>query len=104
MVINATHGLEGGPADACLHLHGELDLAAQPILSTAIDRMLKNEVRILMLDLSCLRFIDCSGLMVLIAINNLLVCRSGCVVLRSPNTSVRRLLELTGLISNFVIE
>jgi anti-anti-sigma factor len=103
MVLNACNELIS-PANACLHLHGELDLDAQPILCRAIDQMLKNEVRILTLELSFLKFIDCSGLTVLIAVNNLLIRRSGIVILRSPNTSVRRLLELTGLISSFLIE
>jgi anti-sigma B factor antagonist len=93
-----------GQTAACLGLYGELDLASAPICSDAIDQMLDSGVEKLTLDLTNLRFMDCSGLAVLIATHQFLAQTGGEMILRSPATNVRRLFELTGLTTAFIIE
>jgi anti-sigma B factor antagonist len=53
-----------------LVLTGELDLAVAPRVQEAAEELLAHRVRRLTLDLAGLTFIDCSGLRMLIALND----------------------------------
>ena len=57
----------------------------------------------LVLDLSQLGFVDSSGLRVLISAQHQLADHGGTLVLRSPSETVRRLLEITGLVDHITI-
>lgn len=75
---------------------GELDLAAIPMFrATMLDLARQGRKRVV-LDLSQLDFIDCTGLRTLLA-----VCRewapAGSLVVQDPSVEVRRLVELTAV-------
>ncbi len=77
---------------------GELDLASAPTLGAALSRVLRGEHRSVVMDLSRLTFSDCAGLRpIRRAVRQ--AAQSGTIVeLRDAVPSVRRVLELTGLV------
>lgn len=83
-------------------LSGELDPHTAPLLQREIDGVL-TEGTDLVLDLSQLGFVDSSGLRVLISAQHQLADHGGTLVLRSPSETVRRLLEITGLVDHITI-
>ena len=75
---------------------GELDLAGVEDLYTAFERALSDSPRELLLDLSQLAFIDCSGLAAILSLCE--DCKAAEVSLRIiPGPSVRRLFEIAGV-------
>ena len=77
---------------------GELDLASAPTLWAALARVLRGDDRAVVMDLSRLTFSDCAGLRpIRRAVRQ--AAQSGTMVeLRDAVPSVRRVLELTGLV------
>ena len=86
-----------------ISLAGELDPHTAPLLQQEIDGVLGNGGTDLVLDLSQLGFVDSSGLRVLIAAQHQLGDLGGTLALRAPSETVRRLLEITGLIDHVTI-
>jgi anti-sigma B factor antagonist len=75
------------------HLEGELQAS---VFTTDCER--------LVLDLEAVRFIDSAGLSVILKALKLMRARDGSLVLRKPNPTVSRLLEVTALTGQLVIE
>lgn len=89
--------VEPGPTTT-IALAGELDPATAPQLDQAIQTATEIEgLQRLVLDLAGLTFIDSSGLRVFVTARQSLTDSGGELVLRSPSTTVRRLLDITGL-------
>jgi anti-sigma B factor antagonist len=84
-------------------LSGELDPHTAPLLQGTIDQLLAEGSTDLVLDLSGLGFVDSSGLRVLISAQSLLADQGGTLTLHAPSETVRRLLEITGLIDHIAI-
>ncbi len=87
-----------------VRLHGELDMATAPGLTRALGTALDGRPTALAVDLSDLRFLDSTGIRVLIT-----ACRragtEGCpFVLRAPRRPVLKALRLTGVDRLMVIE
>lgn len=85
-------------------LAGELDPHTSPLLEQEIDEGLNSDVTRLVLDMARLRFIDSSGLRVIIKAFKELDKRGGELVVRSPNQTALRLFEITDLLDHFTIE
>jgi anti-anti-sigma factor len=85
-------------------LVGELDPHTSPLLEQEIDDGLAGGADRLVLDMAQLRFIDSSGLRVIIKAYKELEKRDGQLVLRSPNQTALRLFEITDLLDHFTIE
>jgi anti-anti-sigma factor len=85
-------------------LVGELDPHTSPLLEQEIDDGLAGGNTRLVLDMAQLRFIDSSGLRVIIKAYKELEKRDGQLVLRSPNQTALRLFEITDLLDHFTIE
>jgi anti-sigma B factor antagonist len=100
-------GVEVARADGeiVLSLSGELDPHTAPLLRDTVDQ-LEPELgsTTLVFDLSSLRFIDSSGLRVVISAHRLMEERDGRLVLRSPSATARRILSVTGLADQIAIE
>jgi len=79
-----------------LLLQGELDLCSRDRLRRAISSALKHGPRILVLDLSGLDFIDCSGLSVLVWAHNRLAGQGRQLVITGSKPMVRRVICLAG--------
>jgi anti-anti-sigma factor len=76
-----------------LTVTGEVDLGSVAALQEAVDRALALQPPELAFDLSGLRFMDSSGIAVLLRA----AARIGTVQVRNPSAVVRRVIELTGL-------
>lgn len=80
---------------AWIRLIGDLDLAAEPALTDAVDRLKTNPLRLIVIDLTAVTF-ACSTLANFLAA--LHGTHPGCeLVLRHPSRMVRVILALTGL-------
>jgi len=90
--------------EATLTLTGELDPHTAPMLADEIESLEADHVTTVVLVLGALGFIDSSGLRVVIAADRDLAARGGRLILRSPSETVRRLLEITGLLDHLTIE
>ncbi len=87
-----------------LVLHGELDPHTAPLLRDRIDQSLTAATTTLVLDVRGLRFIDSSGLRVIIGAHKEMIGRDGRLVLRAPTDTTRRLLDITGLVDHIEID
>ena len=88
-----------------LALTGELDPHTAPILRGAVEQVDSElDATTLVFDLSQLRFVDSSGLRVIISTHRLMADRGGRLVLRSPSSTTQRILAVTGLADQINVE
>jgi anti-sigma B factor antagonist len=99
--VEATSDPDGGPV---LVVHGDVDLLTAPQLEEHLTAVVDDDITTLVLDLAHVGFIDSSGVRAIITGHRALEQRSIALVLRSPSTAARRLLELTGLDGVLTIE
>jgi anti-anti-sigma factor len=86
---------------------GEVDVATSAHLAAAITRAMEREAGgkvDLVIDLSQLRFIDVSGINVLLRAARQARAGGGTLVLRAPNRTVRRLLDVLRLDAELAVE
>lgn len=91
--ITAEH--DGSPH--VLGLQGELDICNKDCLRRAISSALEHHPPMLVLDLSALGFMDCSGLSVLVWAHKLLAGQQGQLLITGSQPIVQRLICLMGL-------
>ncbi len=89
---------------ATFTLSGELDPHTAPMLADELDEAINGGAATVVLHLAELSFIDSSGLRVVISAHRQLDEKGGRLVLRSPSDTVRRLLEITGLLDHIEID
>lgn len=87
-----------------LALDGELDPHTVPLLQREFDRVVGMGTTQVVFDLDRLRFIDSSGLRVLLLAHRTLSERGGDMVLTRPSEAVSRLLDITGLDAHLKVE
>jgi anti-anti-sigma factor len=82
------------PGTAVLRLGGEIDIASLPEVQDALDEILeRRDPRVVVFDLSELRFMDSSGLALLLGV----AVQVEAVQVRNPSGIVRRVIEISGL-------
>ncbi len=91
-------------SEVVLYLDGELDPHTAPVLQNAIDQWAAAGTNRIVLDLRQLRFIDSSGLRVVIGAHRQLLDAGAELVLTNVSPTAGRLLEITGLSSHLAIE
>jgi anti-sigma B factor antagonist len=79
-----------------LRLRGELDVCSRDGLRAAISGAFERSPEMLVLDLSDLEFMDCSGLSVLVWAHNVLAANGGQLLVTGCPLAARRLIRLTG--------
>ena len=82
-----------------LKISGELDMASAGPISQAIEAIVANRPTRVVVDLSDLRFIDSSGLSLFL----ILADQVAEVEIRNPSAIIRKVIDVTGLSSIFVI-
>jgi anti-sigma B factor antagonist len=92
VIVTEHHGRQ-----SVLRLLGELDLSNKDLLQDAISSALKHCPGMLVLDLSGLGFMDCSGLGVLVGTHRHLAEDQRQLFVAGTRPLVRRLFRLTGL-------
>jgi anti-anti-sigma factor len=83
--------------EAVLSLHGEVDLGSAPEFGAYLDWAIDQGHRFVVIDLGGLSFMDGSGLRVIGGAAKRLQLYGGALSVRSPSTSIRRLLDIGGL-------
>ena len=78
-----------------LRLVGDIDLSTLPVLTAAVERVVTVEPASVGFDLSAVRFMDSSGIGVLLEV----AAAVPSIALVAPSLAVRRLVELSGLTS-----
>ena len=80
-----------------LRLQGELDVCTKDQLRRAISSALRHSPQLLVVDLSALGFMDCSGLSVLVWAHQRLGDQECQLLITGAQPIVQRLIRLTGL-------
>jgi anti-anti-sigma factor len=80
-------------------LAGELDISSVNAIRAMIVASIANSTARVVIDLSDLRFIDSSGLSLLLGVAD----QVAEVELRDPSAAIRKVIDITGLSSEFVI-
>jgi anti-sigma B factor antagonist len=99
-VFSAPHLMiiaEHHPRRPVLRLLGELDLSNKALLQDVIGGLLEQRPQMLVLDLSGLAFMDCSGLSVLVGARRHLAEDQRSLFVTGAQPIVRRLIALAGL-------
>jgi anti-sigma B factor antagonist len=90
--------------EADFALSGELDLSTAPRLWEQLHLVLESGAKKVTCDLAALRYMDSTGLNVMIALHKRLKASDGTLILKDPTTSVRRVFEITGVDEFLAIE
>ena len=84
-------------APPIVRVRGEVDLHTAPMMEKQLQQLLSTGARQIVIDLAQVTFLDAAGLGALVRTANRLRQRHGGLDVRSPSSSVRKTLELTGL-------
>ena len=98
--------VEGGTPDcAVVAVRGELDIATAPTLVAALDRATGNGSRRVVVDMLETSFVDSTGLTTLLRVHKRFEADGGdfSIVCGPDNLEVRRIIDLMGFNSVFVI-
>ena len=98
-IVSAALAIEVGPSsETCVvRLLGELDLASSNVLQEHLMRILESNIRMLVIDLDGLEFIDSTGLYALLRVTQRARRDRDQLRIIEPSGQVRRLLRLTEL-------
>jgi anti-anti-sigma factor len=91
-------------AAAVVRVSGELDAYRAPELEDLGASLLADGVLTLVLNMSATTFLDSSGLRAMVTLRDRMLHADGELAIVDPADSVRRLLTITGLDEQFVIE
>ena len=86
-----------GSENVLLSVEGEVDLATAPELEGALRRALRSPAHRLVVDLRGVRFLDSSGLSLLVRHDRLARAAERRLIIVKPPAQVHRVFELTGL-------
>ena len=97
-----TLDVAGDDGQRVLHVSGDVDLSMTPFLEQQLKQLVDDGARMIILDITDLKFIDAAGLSVLVRTADRLRRCDGRLQLRSPSRSVRKTLQITGLDATFL--
>ena len=100
--LHVTVSLDG--ERAIVVVDGEVDSACAGLLVEACDEQIAAGASVICLDLAGTSFVDSSGLVVLLDVRAVATNHGVALTLRRPSRAVRRVLELTELVSVFDFE
>lgn len=95
---------DGDDAVDVVHVTGELDAHHGHHVQRRLLDLVDAGRSTILVDASQVTFLDSSGLRVLLAADERCREAGGCLVLRDPSASVRRVLELADLVDRFVAD
>jgi anti-sigma B factor antagonist len=101
MPLQITHEKSG--THVVLVVAGDLDLATAAQLTGEAGDLMAAGAHDVIIDASGLEFCDSAGLSAFVRISNQLESHAGRLAIARPTVSVRRVLEVTGLIDAFVV-
>lgn len=87
-----------------LAVAGEVDLAVAERFAAELSAVIAEAQHAAVVDLSGVAFIDSSGVRELLLANRRTVEAGGMLVLRAPSPACRRVLEISGVMGEFVLD
>ena len=85
-----------------LRVRGEIDLASSQKLEAVLDEAIAAQPSRIIVELDSVTFLDSTGLRVLVEAQRRLQQRGGTLVIDGMSETVRRVLEVTGLLASLV--
>ena len=82
-------------------VRGEVDVRSAPNLSQALDALIDQGAKLIVLDASDVEFLDSSGLRVIVATGIRLSNAGGRLLIEGMSGAVQRVLEVSGLIEQY---
>ena len=98
------HSVENGERSATVHLGGELDLSVADELRDLLDGLIGDGRAHIELDLSEARFVDSRAIGVLIGAQKRAQGAGGRILVRKPQSTVRKAFDILGLSPVFEID
>ena len=80
---------------------GELDMYVGPVILDRVSELAAEGVKLIILDLAAVSFLDSSGLRGIIQAGNLLAGRDGRLLIEGASGATQRVLEITGLLERY---
>jgi anti-anti-sigma factor len=90
-----------GPHAYRLVAQGEIDLETAEDLANALDSLIAEGAQLVILDASEVKFLDSSGLRVIVNCSNKLSTAGGRLLIEGMSGAVQRVLEVSGLLSRY---
>jgi anti-sigma B factor antagonist len=101
---NLDLAVSNGGSQRRIDVAGELDLASAPVFDASLTELTREPYgAIVIVDLSRLKFLDCSGLGVLVAHHYAVKAAGGQLIISRPSTRAQRLIILNRLEGVFEI-
>ncbi|MFF0865285.1 STAS domain-containing protein [Nonomuraea sp. NPDC003560] len=88
---------------ALVAIAGEIDLYTAPHLQAEFTRLLQDEPSRVVIDMSAVDFCDSTGMNVLLSALKRMKERGGVLEVAAPRPAVRKILQVTGLVSVFTV-
>jgi anti-sigma B factor antagonist len=101
--VDAGINVEASPQTTVVHLSGDIDVYNSPRVAQDLELLMRSGPMTIVLALENLRFIDSSGLGVLVRAAKQARDAGGQILLRRPMPSIRKVLEITGLDNVFTV-
>ena len=80
---------------------GELDMYVEPVIVERVTALAAEGVKLIILDLSGVSFLDSSGLRAIIQAGNLLTAQDGRLLIEGASGATQRVLEITGMLERY---
>jgi anti-anti-sigma factor len=80
---------------------GELDVYVGPVIIDRVTQLAEQGVKLIVLDLSGVTFLDSSGLREIIKASNILSSHDGQLLIEGATGATQRVLEITGMLEHF---
>jgi len=80
---------------------GELDMHVGPVIVERVSELADEGVKLIILDLADVSFLDSSGLRGIIQAGNLLAGQDGQLLIEGASGATQRVLEITGLLERY---
>ena len=80
---------------------GELDLYVEPVIVDRVTELAERGVKLVILDLSGVSFLDSTGLRGIIRASNVLAAHDGRLLIEGATGAAQRVLEITGMLERY---
>jgi anti-anti-sigma factor len=80
---------------------GELDVYVESMIGERVSALAAEGVKLIILDLSGVSFLDSSGLRAIIQAGNLLASQDGRLLIEGASGATQRVLEITGMLERY---
>lgn len=103
-LVTVDQATDGSTADAGtrrLQVRGDVDMSSAGQLAASIDEQIDGGATTVVIDATGITFLDSTGLRVLVDAATRLESTSGTLLIDPMSSSVRRVLEMTGLLTRY---